>query len=131
MADFYTSKWGNNYSTQVRLSVGVANLNGGTARVTWILDYVTSGYAAYTNGVARSWSIAIDGQVRSGTFNINGVSSTTRISSGTIDVARGTSARNIAVSASFNFDVSWAGSYSGSRTASGSVGVERKVSYTV
>ncbi|CAI3286479.1 InlB B-repeat-containing protein [Enterococcus cecorum] len=131
MADFYTSKWGNNYSPQVRLSVGVANLNGGTARVTWILDYVTSGYAAYTNGVARSWSIAIDGQVRSGTFNINGVSSTTRISSGTIDVARGTSARNIAVSASFNFDVSWAGSYSGSRTASGSVGVERKVSYTV
>ncbi|CAI3280138.1 InlB B-repeat-containing protein [Enterococcus cecorum] len=131
MVDFYTSKWGNNYSPQVRLSVGVANLNGGTARVTWILDYVTSGYAAYTNGVARSWSIAIDGQVRSGTFNINGVSSTTRISSGTIDVARGTSARNIAVSASFNFDVSWAGSYSGSRTASGSVGVERKVSYTV
>lgn len=131
MADFYTSKWGNNYSPQVRLSVGVSNLNGGTARVTWILDYVTSGYAAYTNGMARSWTIAIDGQVRSGTFNINGVSSTTRISSGTIDVARGTSARNIAVSASFNFDVSWAGSYSGSRTASGSVGVERKVSYTV
>lgn len=131
MADFYTSKWGNNYSPQVRLSVGVANLNGGTARVTWILDYVTSGYAAYTNGVARSWSIAIDGQVRSGTFNINGISSTTRISSGTIDVARGTSARNIAVSASFNFDVTWAGSYSGSRTASGSVGIERKVSYTV
>lgn len=131
MADFYTSKWGNNYSPQVRLSVGVANLNGDTARVTWILDYVTSGYAAYTNGVARSWSIAIDGQVRSGTFNINGISSTTRISSGTIDVARGTSARNIAVSASFNFDVTWAGSYSGSRTASGSVGIERKVSYTV
>lgn len=131
MADFYTSKWGNNYSPQVRLSVGVANLNGGTARVTWILDYVTSGYAAYTNGIARKWTIAIDGQVRSGTFNINGVSSTTRISSGTIDVARGTSARNIAVSASFNFDVTWSGSYSGSRTASGSVGVERKVSYTV
>ena len=131
MADFYTSKWGNNYSPQIRLTVSVANLNGGTARVTWILDYVTSGYAAYTNGIARKWTIAIDGQVRSGTYNINGISSTTRISSGTIDVARGTSARNIAVSASFNFDVSWNGSYSGSRTASGSVGVERKVSYTV
>ena len=131
MADFYSSYWGNNYSPRIRLSVGVANVNGNTARVTWILDYVTSGYAAYTNGIARNWSVIIDGQVRSGTFNINGVSSTTRISSGTIDVARGTSARNIAVSASFNFDVSWAGSYSGSRTASGSVGVERKVSYTV
>lgn len=131
MADFYTSKWGNNYSPQIRLTVSVANLNGSTARVTWILDYVTSGYAAYTNGIARNWSINIDGQVRSGTYNINGVSSTNRISSGTIDVARGTSARNIAVSASFNFDVTWSGSYSGSRTASGSVGIERKVSYTV
>ena len=131
MADFYTSQWGNNYSPRIRLSVSVSNLNGSTARVSWVLDYVTSGYAAYTNGIARKWTIAIDGQVRSGTYNINGVSSTTRISSGTIDVARGTSARNIAVSASFNFDVSWNGSYSGSRTASGSVGIERKVSYTV
>lgn len=131
MADFYSSYWGNNYSPRIRLSVGVANLNGNTARVTWILDYVTSGYAAYTNGIARAWSVNIDGQVRSGSFNINGISSTTRISSGTIDVARGTSARNISCSASLNFDVTWNGSYSGSRSASGSLGVERKVSYTV
>lgn len=131
MADFYTSKWGNNYSPQVRLSVGVSNVNGNTARVTWILDYVTSGYAAYTNGIARNWSINIGGQVRSGTYNINGVSSTTRISSGTIDVARGTSTRNISCSASFNFDVSWNGSYSGTRSTSGSIGIERKVSHTV
>lgn len=131
MADFYSSYWGNNYSPRIRLSVSVANLNGNTARVTWILDYVTSGYAAYTNGIARAWSVNIDGQVRSGSYNINGVSSTTRISSGTIDVARGTSARNISCSASLNFDVTWNGSYSGSRSASGSIGVERKVSYTV
>lgn len=131
MADFYSSYWGNNYSPRIRLSVSVANLNGNTARVTWILDYVTSEYAAYTNGIARAWSVNIDGQVRSGSYNINGVSSTTRISSGTIDVARGTSARNISCSASLNFDVTWNGSYSGSRSASGSLGVERKVSYTV
>lgn len=131
MAEFYTSKWGNNYSPQVRLVVNAENLNGNTARVTWILDYVTSGYAAYTNGIPRNWSINIDGQVRSGTYNINGVSSTTRISSGTIDVARGTSTRNISCSASFNFDVSWNGSYSGTRSASGSIGIEQKVSYTV
>lgn len=131
MAEFYTSKWGNNYSPQVRLVVSAANLNGNTARVTWILDYVTSGYAAYTNGIPRNWSINIDGQVRSGTYNINGVSSTTRITSGTIDVARGTSTRNIAVSASFYFDVSWNGSYSGTRSASGSIGIEKRTSYTV
>lgn len=131
MADFYSSYWGNNYSPRIRLSVSVANLNGNTARVTWILDYVASGYAAYTNGIARAWSVNIDGQVRSGSYNINGVSSTTRISSGTIDVARGTSTRNISCSASLNFDVTWNGSYSGSRSASGSLGVERKVSYTV
>ena len=131
MAEFYTSHWGNNYSPRVRLVVSAANINGNTARVTWILDYVASGYAAYTNGIPRNWSINIDGQVRSGTYNINGVSSTTRISSGTIDVARGTSTRNISCSASFNFDVSWNGSYSGTRSTSGSIGIERKPSYTV
>lgn len=131
MADFYSSHWGNNYSPRIRLSVGVANLNGNTARVTWILDYVASGYAAYTNGIARAWSVNIDGQVRSGSYNINGVSSTTRIANGTIDVARGTSARNISCSASLNFDVTWNGSYSGTRSASGSIGVEKRVSYTV
>lgn len=131
MADFYSSYWGNNYSPRIRLSVSVANLNGNTARVTWILDYVASGYAAYTNGIARAWSVNIDGQVRSGSYNINGVSSTTRISSGTIDVARGTSTRNISCSASLNFDVTWNGSYSGTRSASGSIGVEKRVSYTV
>ena len=131
MADFYSSYWGNNYSPRIRLSVSAENLNGNTARVTWILDYVASGYAAYTNGIARAWSVNIDGQVRSGSYNINGVSSTTRISSGTIDVGRGTSARNISCSASLNFDVTWNGSYSGSRSASGSIGIEQKVSYTV
>lgn len=131
MADFYSSYWGNNYSPRIRLSVGIANLNGNTARVTWILDYVTSGYAAYTNGVARAWSVNIDGQVRSGTYNINGVASTTRIANGTIDVSRTNTTRNISCSASLNFDVSWNGSYSGSRSASGSIGVEQRVSHTV
>lgn len=131
MADFYSSYWGNNYSPRIRLSVSVANLNGNTARVTWILDYVASGYAAYTNGIARAWSINIDGQVRSGSYNINGVSSTTRISSGTIDVSRTNTTRNISCSASLNFDVTWNGSYSGTRSASGSIGVEKRVSYTV
>lgn len=131
MSDFYSSYWGNNYSPRIRLSVSVANLNGNTARVTWVLDYVTSGYAAYTNGIARAWSVNIDGQVRSGTYNINGISSTTRISSGTIDVSRTNTSRNISCSASLNFDVTWNGSYSGTRSASGSIGVEKRVSYTV
>lgn len=131
MADFYSSYWGNNYSPRIRLSVSASNLNGNTARVTWILDYVTSGYAAYTNGIARNWSVNIDGQVRSGTYNINGVASTSRIASGTIDVARTNTDRNISCSASLNFDVTWNGSYSGSRSASGSIGIEKRTSYTV
>lgn len=131
MADFYSSYWGNNYSPRIRLSVSVANLNGNTARVTWVLDYVASGYAAYTNGIARAWSVNIDGQVRSGSYNINGISSTTRISSGTIDVSRTNTSRNISCSASLNFDVTWNGSYSGTRSASGSIGIDQKVSYTV
>lgn len=131
MADFYSSQWGNSYSPQIRLSVSATNITGNVARITWILDYVTNGYATYTNGIARVWSVNIDGQVRSGSFNINGVSSTTRISSGTIDVSRTNSARNVSCSASLNFDASWNGAYSGSRGASGSIGISARDSHTV
>lgn len=131
MAEFYTSQWGSNTSPRIRLVVTVSNVNGNTARVSWVLDYVTSGYAASTNGVARSWTIAIDGQVRSGSFNINGVSSTTRISSGTIDIKRQNTSRSISCSASFNFDITWSGSYSGSRTATGNVNIDARTSNTV
>lgn len=131
MAEFYTSQWGNNNSPRIRLVVTVSNVNGNTARVSWVLDYVASGYAAYTNGVARSWTVEIDGQVRSGSFNINGVSSNTRISSGTIDIRRQNTSRSISCSASFNFDTTWNGSYSGSRTATGNVNIDARTSNTV
>lgn len=131
MAEFYTSQWGSNTSPRIRLVVTVSNVNGNTARVSWVLDYVASGYAASTNGVARSWTIAIDGQVRSGSFNINGVSSNTRISSGTIDIKRQNTSRSISCSASFNFDITWSGSYSGSRTATGNVNIDARTSNTV
>lgn len=133
MADFYTTQWGKypNYAPQLRLSVSVSNLNGGTARVAWSIYYVAHGYPANTNGYGRKWTVTIDGQTRTGSFNINGITSTVHISSGTIDVSRGTSARNINVSASLYFDVTWSSIYSGTRSCSGSVGIDRKTFYTV
>ena len=134
MASCITTKWGNDYSPQCQLTVTQKSTTDTTATLSWTLAYVTSGYAANTNGVGRSYSVKINGStVKSGTYNINGLggSNTRTIASGTTTVNKGTAAKSIAFSCSFNFDVTWGGTYSGTRTASGSISVAAKTSYTV
>lgn len=132
MAEIYTSYFGGNTSPRVRLVYNITSQTGGAATITWILDYVpTSGYAASTNGQGRSWTIAIDGQTRSGSFNINGVSGATRISTGTITVNKQGSSRNISLSASFGFNLTWSGTYAGTLTTTGTLKIDAKSSHTV
>lgn len=132
MAEIYTSYFGGSTSPRVRLVYNITNQTGGAATITWILDYVpTSGYAASTNGQGRSWTIAIDGQTRSGSFNINGISGATRISTGTITVNKQGSARNISLSASFGFNITWSGTYAGTLTTTGTLKIDAKQSSTV
>ena len=132
MAEIYTSYFGGNTSPRVRLVYNITSQTGGASTITWILDYVpTSGHAASTNGQARSWTIAIDGQTRSGSYNINGVSGATRISTGTITVNKQGSARNISLSASFGFNLTWSGTYAGTLTTTGTLKIDAKQSSTV
>ena len=132
MAEIYTSYFGGSTSPRVRLVYNITSQTGGAATITWILDYVpTSGYPASTNGTARNWTIAIDGQIRSGSYNINGVSGATRISTGTITVNKQGSARNISLSASFGFDLTWSGTYAGTLTTTGTLKIDAKQSSTV
>ena len=132
MAEIYTSYFGGSTSPRVRLVYNITSQTGGAATITWILDYVpTSGYPASTNGTARNWTIAIDGQIRSGSYNINGVSGATRISTGTITVNKQGSARNISLSASFGFNLTWSGTYAGTLTTTGTLKIDAKQSSTV
>lgn len=132
MADAWTSQFGNNYSPQVHLGVWVSGENQTSATVTWQLFYVAHGYAAYTNGVGRSWTVDIAGAVRgTGNYNINGQTGTVQIGSGTFSVNKTHSAQTFGAGVWFNFDVNWAGVYSGTRSASVNFVVGARASYTV
>lgn len=119
MASCITSQWSNSTSPQIRLTVTGSNASAKIHRLSWTLEYVGHGYAPRTSG-GRSYSAVIDGAtVASGSYDINGKSGTYTIASGTKDITRGSSDRNISFSLSFAFNLTWSGVYSGTRSASG------------
>jgi uncharacterized repeat protein (TIGR02543 family) len=132
MADAWTSQFGNNYSPQAHLSIGVVQDTHTTAVISWAMYYVAHGYAAYTNGIGRGWSVDSAGDVRdSGSYNINGQTGTVLLGNGTFEVGKTHATQGVGASCSFNFDVNWAGVYSGVRSASTSFLVGPKTSYMV
>ena len=132
MATCQTSKWGNDYSPVVKLTVTQSSSTNTNVTLSYTLQYIAqSGYPAYTSS-ARSYSIVIDGaKVKSGTYNINGVTGTVTIASGTVTINKTTAARNVAFSCSFAFNLTWSGTYGGTKSASGSISVAAKPSYTI
>lgn len=120
-----------NVRPQVRLDVSQSSSTDSTVTLSWTLKWITYGYTCSTNGNGRAWSVTIDGtQVRSGSLDINGLTSTT-IASGTTTVSKSHSSRNVSFSLSFAMNVTWSGVYCGTMTASGSIGIGAKTSYTV
>lgn len=129
-----TPQWSNSYTPQCRLDIAEQSANDNTMTLAWSLVYVAHNRAASTNGYGRQYTAIIDGKtVASGTFNINGIATEYLIKKGTTTVTRTKSARTINFSCSFTFDVTWAGVYGGTKSASGSFTVPQisswKVSY--
>ena len=132
MAYCQTTRWVST-SPYVKLTVteDTSAATATTAKLSWKLEYI-SDYAASTSS-ARAYTVKIAGEtVKTGTFDINGKTGTKEIASGTVsNVARGTAAKSIAFSVSFAFNVTWSGSYKGTLTASGSISIAAKTSYTI
>ena len=130
MASCSTSQWAST-SPYVKLEVTQSSSTGDSATLSWILSYAAS-YAASTNGTGRSYSVKINGsEVKSGTYNINGVSGTKTIATGSVSISKGSSAKSVSFSVSFGFNLTWSGVYGGTKTASGSISVAAKTSYTI
>lgn len=130
MASCITSQW-SSAAPQAKLTVTQKSSDGDSVVLEWTLEYIAKS-AASTNGNARPYTVIIDGEtVKTGSYNINGVSGTKTIASGTKNINKGTSARNVSFSVSFAFNVTWSGTYGGTKTASGSISVAKKTSYTV
>lgn len=131
MASCQTSQWGSS-SPYVKLTV-TENTSSSTATkavLSWTLQYIAS-YAASTS-VAKAFTVKIAGEtVGEGTYNINGKTGTHTIDSGTLDVTKGTSSKSVAFSVSFAFNLTWSDIYKGTLSASSSISVAAKTSYTI
>lgn len=132
MAECITSS-SPSYCPQVKLVVTESTHDDISFTFAWTLSYVAHGYALYTDGAARAYSVTIDGGLaKSGTFDINGKSgSSYTIASGTYKVSKYSTSRNVSFSCSFNFNATFSKVAMGTRTASGSYSIPATTSYTV
>ena len=130
MASCQTTRWVST-SPYVKLTVTQSASTDTTVTLSYTLQYI-SDYKANTNGVGRPYTVKIAGAtVANSTFNINGKTGTHTIATGTKVINKTTAAQNIAFSVSFAFNLTWSGSYKGTLTASGTIPVAAKTSYTV
>lgn len=129
MASCQTTQWVST-APYVKLTVTQSASTETTATLSYTLQYITS-YAASTNGVTRDYTIKIGSQSISGSYDINGVTGTKTVKSGTVTVSKATAAQSISFSVSFDFKLTWSGSYKGTLSASSSISVAAKTSYTV
>lgn len=129
MASCQTPQWAAT-SPYVRLTVTQTSSTATNVTLTWTLEYIAS--SAANTSVAKSYTVKIgDTTVKTGTYNIDGKKGTHTIASGTRGVNKGTSAQSVSFSVSFGFNLTWSGVYGGTKTASGSISVAAKTSYSV
>lgn len=129
MASCITPQWVS-YAPQVRLTVNQSSSTDTSVTLSWTLEYI-SAYAASSSG-ARAYTVTIDGATaKSGSYDINGVTGTRTIASGTKTVSKSTAARSVSFGVSFAFNLTWSGVRGNTKEASGSISIGAKTSYTV
>lgn len=129
MTTLYTPTWGN--SNSPRMYIDWSYSSSATSVTYYWTAYYTAAYAAYTNGNARSWSVTIGGKTWSGSYNINGVTGTVTLGSGSVTVGRTHAYQTVGISVSMYMDVTWNGTYGGTLSNSTSDGVSALASYAV
>lgn len=128
MASCQTSRWVST-APYVKLTVTQKSSTATTATLEWKLQYISSSAAS---AGSRNYTVKIAGAtVKTGSYNINGVTGTKTIASGTKTINKTHSAQSISFSVSFDFKITWSGVYAGTKSASGSISVAKKTSYTV
>ena len=116
-------------SPYVKLTVVQDSETNTAATLSYTLEYIAP-YAVY--GGSRDYTIKIDGSsAKTGSYNLNGVTGTHTICSGTKSVSKGTSAKNVDFSVTFEFNVSYGGHAMGTRSASGTISIAGKPSYKI
>lgn len=130
MASCQTSRWVST-APYVKLTVTQSGSTDTAVTLDYTLQYIAD-YAANTNGNGRAYTVKIGGStVEEGTYNIDGKTGTKTIASGSVTINKTTAAQTIAFGVSFAFNLTWSGTYGGTKSASSSISVAAKTSYTV
>lgn len=132
MASCQTARWVST-APYVRL---VVNENKSTstatvAKLDWALYYISDTPAQAS---ARTYTVKINGSVPangSGSYNINGVTGTKKITGGTVSINKSVNSKSVSFFVSFPFKLSWSGHYQDTLTASGKINIPATTSYTI
>ena len=131
MASCSTPRWVST-APYVKLTVtlNTGDSTGNRAVYDWKLQYISS--SAANTSVDKSYTVKIQGNtVKSGTYDIDGKSGTYTIASGQYTAVKQTAARDMSFYVSFAFNLTWSGTYGGTKTASGSIEIPKKTSYAI
>lgn len=130
MASCITSQWGDSYSPRLQLTVTQQSSTNTQVVLAWTLQYVAT--SAAVSSVAKTYSAVVAGEtVASGSYSIGGKKGTYTIASGTKNITKSTSSQTITFSCSMSFNLTWNGVYGGTKSASGSITIAAKTSYTI
>ena len=123
----------NSTSPQFKLTVteNKSKSTGDKAWLDWKLEYVTHGYTV-VSAAKNAYTVKVNGTTvsKKSPVDLDGRSSFT-IETGSIKVSKSTSAKNVAFSVNVTWGITWADVYVATKSASGTIQISAKASYTV
>ena len=123
----------NSTSPQFKLTVteNKSKSTGDKAWLDWKLEYVTHGYTV-VSAAKNAYTVKVNGTTvsKKSPVDLDGRSSFT-IETGSIKVSKSTSAKNVAFSVNVTWGITWADVYVATKSASGTIQISAKTSYTV
>lgn len=131
--DLWTNQVGGSTCPQVHLEIWKTREDDTKVYFDWYMYYDAYGYAAYTNGNARSVTVtSSNADINfTGSININGITNTRLINSGSSWLWKTHSNRWVSITLTFGFDVTWGSTYAATTSASGGFSLTPQTSYTV
>ena len=123
----------NSTSPQFKLTVteNKSKSTGDKACLDWKLEYVTHGYTV-VSAAKNAYTVKVNGTTvsKNSPVDLDGRSSFT-IETGSIKISKSTSAKNVAFSVNVTWGITWADVYVATKSASGTIRISAKTSYTV
>lgn len=123
-----TAQWVST-SPYVKLTVSEVSSSETTTTLRYTLYYIAS--SAANTSVVKTGTITIGDWSLSVSKNINNLTGTTAITTGTRVIEKTKATRNIACSCTFGFELTWSGVYCGAKTASTVITIDAITSYQV